>query len=60
MRTYRVQARAIGKYLNGTVNAVSDLGALEEFSKKVKDGRIQPQDEDFYNRKVTVITYEEL
>ena len=60
MRTYRVQARALGKYLNGTVNAVSDLAALEEFSNKVKDGRIQPQEEVLYTKTNTFVTYEEL
>jgi hypothetical protein len=60
MRTYRVQARALGEYLNGTVNAESDLAALEEFSRKVKEGRIQPEEEPLYTKKKTFITYEEL
>ena len=60
MKTYRIQARAFGKYLNDIIKAENSLDALNEFSKKVNEGQVKIIDEDFYNKKITFITYEEL
>jgi len=60
MKTYRIQARALGKYLVDTIKADSSDKALINFSKKVKEGLIEIINEDFYLNHITFITYEEL
>lgn len=60
MKAYRIQARACGKYLRDIIKADTAIEALNKFSQRVKDGIITVLDEDFYNYKKTVITYEEL
>jgi hypothetical protein len=60
MKTYRIQARALGKYLVDTIKADSSDDALDKFSKKVNEGSVKIIDEDFYIKKITFITYEEL
>jgi hypothetical protein len=60
MKTYRIQARALGKYLVDTIKADSSDDALDKFSKKVNEGSVEIIDEDFYIKKITFITYEEL
>ena len=60
MKAYRIQARACGKYLRDIIKADTAIEALNRFSQRVKDGIITVLDEDFYNHKKTVITYEEL
>ena len=60
MKTYGIQARALGKYLVDIVKADSSDEALSKFSKKVNEGLVKIIDEDFYNKKRTFITYEEL
>lgn len=60
MKAYRIQARTCGKYLKDIIKANTDVEALEKFSERVKDGIVKVIDEDFYNHKKTVITYEEL
>ena len=60
MKTYRIQARALGKYLVDTIKADSSYDALDKFSKKVNEGSVEIINEDFYNKKITFITYEEL
>jgi hypothetical protein len=34
--------------------------ALDKFSKKVNEGSVEIINEDFYNKKITFITYEEI
>ena len=60
MKTYRIQARASGKYLVDTIKADSSDEALIKFSKKVKEGLIEIINEDFYLNHITFITYEEI
>ena len=60
MKTYRIQARALGKYLVDTIKADSSDEALIKFSKKVNEGLIEIINEDFYLNHITFITYEEL
>ncbi len=60
MKTYRIQARALGKYLVDTIKADSSDEALIKFSKKVKEGLIEIINEDFYLNHITFITYEEI
>ena len=60
MKTYRIQARALGKYLVDTIKADSSDEALNKFSKKVNEGSVEIINEDFYNKKITFITYEEI
>ena len=60
MKAYRIQARACGKYLKDIIKADTAKEALGRFSQRVTDGIIKVIDEDFYNQKKTVITYEEL
>ena len=60
MKTYRIQARALGKYLVDTIKAASGDDALDMFSKKVNEGSVEIINEDFYNKKITFITYEEI
>ena len=60
MRSYRVQIRSEGKYYNGIIKADNDVLALQQFEKKLTNGEIKAQDEDFYNKTRVFITYEEL
>ncbi len=60
MKTYRIQARALGKYLVDTIKADSSDEALNKFSKKVNEGLIEIINEDFYLNHITFITYEEI
>jgi hypothetical protein len=60
MKTYRIQARALGKYLVDIVKADSSDEALSKFSKKVNEGSVEIINEDFYNKNRTFITYEEI
>jgi hypothetical protein len=41
MKTYRIQARALGKYLVDTIKADSSDDALDKFSKKVNEGSVE-------------------
>ena len=60
MKHYFVQIRYKGKYFNGTVSAENDGEALKLAERKMKAGELQCQDEDFYNKSRTFITYEEI
>ena len=60
MKHYLVQIRYKGKYYRGTVSAKTDGEALKLAEKKMKAGELQCQDEDFYNKSRTFITYEEI
>ena len=60
MKHYFVQIRYKGKYFNGTVSAETDGEALKLAERKMKAGELQCQDEDFYNKSRTFITYEEI
>jgi len=60
MKHYFVQIRYNGKYYNGTLSAETDGEALKLAEKKMKAGELQCQDEDFYNKSRTFITYEEI
>ena len=60
MKHYFVQIRYNGKYYNGTLSAENDSEALKLAEKKMKAGELQCQDEDFYNKSRTFITYEEI
>lgn len=60
MKTYKVQARVGGKYLVSTHQAKDDVQALLKFSERVNCGEVKVIDEDFYNYKKTIITYEEI
>lgn len=60
MRQYRVQIRCEGKYFNGILSAQNDADALILFNKKLQNGEIKAQDEDFYYKNKIFITYEEL
>ena len=60
MKSYRVQIRSEGKYYNGIIKADNDVLALQQFEKKLTNGEIKAQDEDFYNKTRVFITYEEL
>ena len=60
MKSYRVQIRSEGKYYNGIIKADNDVLALQQFDKKLTNGEIKAQDEDFYNKTRVFITYEEL
>ena len=60
MKTYRIQTRALGKYLVDTIKADSSDEALIKFSKKVNEGSVEIINEDFYNKNRTFITYEEI
>ena len=60
MKHYFVQIRYKGKYYNGTISAKTDGEALKLAEKKMKAGELQCQDEDFYNKSRTFITYEEI
>ena len=60
MKHYFVQIRYNGKYYNGTLSAKNDSEALKLAEKRMKAGELQCQDEDFYNKSRTFITYEEI
>ncbi len=60
MKTYKVQARVGGKYLVSTHQAKDDVQALLEFSRKVNCGEIKVNDQNFYDKNKTIITYEEI
>ena len=60
MKHYFVQIRYNGKYHSGTISAETDGEALSQAEKKMKAGELQCQDEDFYNKTRTFITYEEI
>jgi AMMECR1 domain-containing protein len=60
MTSYRIQIRSEGKYFDGIIEADNDVLALRQFEKKLTNGEIKAQDEDFYNKKRVFITYEEL
>ena len=60
MKSYRVQIRSEGKYYDGIIKADNDVLALRQFEKKLTNGEIKAQDEDFYNKARVFITYEEL
>ena len=60
MKSYRVQIRSEGKYYDGIIKADNSVLALRQFDKKLTNGEIKAQDEDFYNKKRVFITYEEL
>ena len=60
MKHYFVQIRYNGKYYNGTISAKTDGEALKLAEKKMKAGELQCQDEDFYNKTRTFISYEEI
>ena len=60
MNSYRIQIRSEGKYYDGIIEADNDVLALRQFEKKLTNGEIKAQDEDFYNKQRVFITYEEL
>ena len=60
MKHYFVQIRYNGKYFHGTISAETDSEALKLAERKMKAGELQCQDEDFYNKSRTFITYEEI
>lgn len=60
MNSYRIQIRSEGKYFDGIIEADNDVLALRQFEKKLTNGEIKAQDEDFYNKQRVFITYEEL
>jgi len=60
MNSYRIQIRSEGKYYDGIIKADNDVLALRQFEKKLTNGEIKAQDEDFYNKQRVFITYEEL
>ena len=60
MKSYRVQMRYEGKHYDGIIKADNDVLALQQFDKKLTNGEIKAQDEDFYNKTRVFITYEEL
>ena len=60
MNSYRIQIRSEGKYYDGIIDADNDALALRQFEKKLTNGEIKAQDEDFYNKSRIFITYEEL
>jgi AMMECR1 domain-containing protein len=60
MKSYRVQIRSEGKYYDGIIKADNNVLALQQFEKKLTNGEIKAQDEDFYNKSRVFITYEEL
>ena len=60
MNSYRIQIRSEGKYYDGIIDADNDALALRQFEKKLTNGEIKAQDEDFYNKQRVFITYEEL
>jgi AMMECR1 domain-containing protein len=60
MSSYRIQIRSEGKYFDGIIEADNDVLALRQFEKKLTNGEIKAQDEDFYNKQKVFITYEEL
>ena len=60
MKSYRVQIRSEGKYYDGIIKADNNVLALQQFEKKLTNGEIKAQDEDFYNKTRVFITYEEL
>ena len=60
MKSYRVQIRSEGKYYDGIIKADNDVLALQQFEKKLTNGEIKAQDEDFYNKARVFVTYEEL
>jgi len=60
MNSYRIQIRSEGKYYDGIIEADNDVLALRQFEKKLTNGEIKAQDEDFYNKSRIFITYEEL
>ena len=60
MKSYRVQIRSEGKYYDGIIKADNDVLALQQFDKKLTNGEIKAQDEDFYNKSRVFITYEEI
>ena len=60
MNNYRIQIRYEGKYFDGIIKADNDVLALRQFEKKLTNGEIKAQDEDFYNKQRVFITYEEL
>jgi hypothetical protein len=60
MKSYRVQIRSEGKYYDGIIKADNDVLALRQFEKKLTNGEIKAQDEDFYNKARVFVTYEEL
>jgi len=60
MNSYRIQIRSEGKYYDGIIKADNDVLALRQFEKKLTNGEIKAQDEDFYNKSRIFITYEEL
>jgi len=60
MKSYRIQIRSEGKYYDGIIKADNDVLALRQFEKKLTNGEIKAQDEDFYNKTRVFVTYEEL
>ena len=60
MKAYRIQARVGGKYMSHVLVAENDSEAFTAFIKKVSEGKVKLQDEDFYFKGHTYITYEEL
>lgn len=60
MSSYRIQIRSEGKYYDGIETAENEILALRQFEKKLNNGEIKANDEDFYNKKRVFITYEEL
>ena len=60
MNSYRIQIRTDGKYFDGIINAENEALALQQFDKKLNNGEIKAQDEDFYIKNRIFITYEEL
>jgi hypothetical protein len=49
-----------GKYLVSTHQAKDDVQALLEFSRKVNCGKVKVNDQNFYDKSRTIITYEEI
>ena len=60
MSSYRIQIRSEGKYYDGIETAENEILALRQFEKKLNNGEIKANDEDFYNKQRVFITYEEL
>jgi len=60
MSSYRIQIRSEGKYYDGIETAENEILALQQFEKKLNNGEIKANDEDFYNKQRVFITYEEL
>jgi len=60
MKSYRIQARINGIYLNGTCKGPTKDDAFVDFLNKIKSGEVKLQKETFYGKDVVLVTYEEI